>query len=65
MNRNSLWVVVAVASAWISFLLGFAVSAHSGAQPLAAPKAASGGYGCVPEKKPAQPGAQEAKKGSN
>lgn len=51
MNRTSLWIVVAVAAAWIGFMLGYAVSAHTGVKPAAAAQApAAGGYGCPPAK---------------
>jgi len=47
MNKTSLWIVVVVAAAWIGFMLGYSMSAHTGAKPAqaAAPAAASGGYG--------------------
>lgn len=51
MNRTSLWIVVAVTSAWLGFLVGYAVSSHSDAKQIAgAPAAteqapAAGGYG--------------------
>lgn len=47
MNKTSLWIVVAVAAAWIGFMLGYSMSAHTGARPGQAgmPAAASGGYG--------------------
>jgi hypothetical protein len=47
MNRTGLWIVVAVTAAWIGFLLGYSMSAHTGAKPAVAgaPAAASGGYG--------------------
>jgi len=50
MNRTSLWIVVVVAAAWIGFLLGYSMSAHTGVKPAAAgaPAAASGGYGAAP-----------------
>lgn len=62
MNRESLWIVVGVAAMWISFLLGYAVSAHTGATLAGGPKAAAGGYGKVPAKAVGQ---QDAKKGPN
>jgi hypothetical protein len=62
MNRDSLWIVVAVAAVWVSFLLGYAVSSHTGATLAGGPKAAAGGYGKVPAKAAGQP---EAKKGQN
>ena len=51
MNRTSLWIVVAVTSAWLGFLVGYAVSSHTEAKQIAgAPEAkeqapAAGGYG--------------------
>ncbi len=47
MNKTSLWIVVVVVAAWIGFMLGYSVSAHTGAKPAqaGAPAAASGGYG--------------------
>jgi hypothetical protein len=30
MNKTSLWIVVVVTAAWIGFLMGYAVSAHTG-----------------------------------
>jgi hypothetical protein len=47
MNKTSLWIVVVVTAAWIGFMLGYSMSAHTGAKPAAAgtPAAASGGYG--------------------
>ena len=47
MNKTSLWIVVVVAAAWIGFMLGYSMSAHTGAKPAVAgaPAAASGGYG--------------------
>lgn len=51
MNKTSLWMVVIVATAWIGFLTGYAVSSHSGgAKPVAegapaAESAGAGGYG--------------------
>ena len=65
MNRDSLWIVVGVAAMWVSFLLGYAVSAHTGATLAGGPKAAAGGYGKVPAKGAAKQEAQEAKKGTN
>ena len=65
MNRDSLWIVVAVAAVWVSFLLGYAVSSHTGATLAGGPKAAAGGYGKLPQKGAAKQGVQEAKKGSN
>ena len=51
MNRTSLWIVVAVTSAWLGFLVGYAVSSHSGGKQVAGAPAesqsapAAGGYG--------------------
>jgi hypothetical protein len=47
MNKTSLWIVVVVAAAWIGFMLGYSMSAHTGAKSAqaGAPAAASGGYG--------------------
>lgn len=47
MNKTSLWIVVVVTAAWIGFMLGYSMSAHTGAKPAVAgaPAAASGGYG--------------------
>lgn len=53
MNKSSLWIVIVVAAAWIGFLLGYAVSAHTGgAQAVAGAEAeqapvsaGAGGYG--------------------
>lgn len=53
MNKSSLWIVIVVAAAWIGFLMGYAVSSHTGgAKPVAgaaaehAPvSAGAGGYG--------------------
>lgn len=47
MNKASLWIVIVVTAAWIGFMLGFSMSAHTGAKPAQAgtPAAASGGYG--------------------
>lgn len=50
MNRNGLWIVVVVTAAWIGFLLGYAMSSHTGVKPTTAAKAAAGGYGCGVEK---------------
>ncbi len=50
MNRNSLWVVIVAAGAWIGFLLGYSMSAQTGVKPAAVAKAAAAGYGCVPKK---------------
>lgn len=66
MNRASLWIVVGVAAVWVSFLIGYAVSSHTGGSLAEGPKAAAGGYGKVPEKAPAggygqAPGAAETK----
>lgn len=51
MNKTSLWIVMMITAAWIGFLMGFAVSSHTGsAKPAAdgAPaveSAGAGGYG--------------------
>jgi len=52
MNRTSLWIVVVVAATWIGFLMGYAVSAHTGGANKtlaggapAAESAGAGGYG--------------------
>ena len=51
MNRTSLWIVVTVTSAWLGFLFGYSVSAHTEAKPAASAPAAkekapaAGGYG--------------------
>ncbi len=53
MNKTSLWIVVVVAATWIGFLMGYAVSAHTGGAKIeagGAPVAESagadaGGYG--------------------
>ncbi len=47
MNKTGLWIVVVVTAAWIGFMLGYSMSAHTGAKPTVAgaPAAASGGYG--------------------
>ena len=47
MNKTSLWIVVVVAAAWIGFMLGYSMSATTGAKPAqtAAPAAVGGGYG--------------------
>jgi len=45
MNKTSLWIVVVVAAAWIGFLLGYSMSAHTGTKSAGTPAAASGGYG--------------------
>jgi len=47
--RTSLWMVVIIVAAWLSFLFGYAVSSHSVVKgtPAAAVEAApsAGGYG--------------------
>lgn len=50
--RTSLWSVIVVVAAWIGFLLGYAVSSHSGAKGRGADRPAAeaagppaGGYG--------------------
>lgn len=63
MNRESLWLIVGVAAVWVSFLLGYAVSSHTGGPLAEGPKAAAGGYGKVPKKAAPKPGAEETKKG--
>lgn len=46
MSKTGLWIVVAVTAAWIGFMLGYSMSAHTGAKPAqAGAPAASGGYG--------------------
>lgn len=52
MNKTSLWIIVVIAAAWIGFLLGYAMSAHTGAKTLAGETpaaestgASAGGYG--------------------
>jgi hypothetical protein len=51
MNKTSLWIVVVVTAIWIGFLMGYAVSSHSGgAKQVAdgmpvAESAGAGGYG--------------------
>jgi hypothetical protein len=51
MNKTSLWIVVVVAATWIGFLMGYAMSAHTGGAKTAtgaehAPASAgAGGYG--------------------
>lgn len=51
MNRISLWIILIVTAAWIGFLMGYAVSSHTGgAKPAgggapAAESAGAGGYG--------------------
>ena len=47
MSKTSLWIVVVVTAAWIGFMLGYSMSAHTGAKPAEAgtPATASGGYG--------------------
>jgi hypothetical protein len=56
MNKTSLWIVVVVTAAWIGFMLGYSMSAHTGAKPAVAgaPAADSGGYGA--SKRPAAGG---------
>lgn len=56
MNRDSLWIVIVVTAAWIGFLLGYAMSSHTGAKPASAQEAAAGGYGKVPAQKAAAGG---------
>lgn len=51
MNKSSLWIVVVVAASWIGFLMGYAMSAHTGGTKLEAGaepapvSAGAGGYG--------------------
>ena len=50
MNRTSLWIVIIVTAAWIGFLMGYAVSSHTGGKQVAvgtpaAESAGAGGYG--------------------
>ncbi len=52
MNQTSLWIVIVVTAAWLGFLVGYAVSSHSGgatrltdAPAAAAQPAGAGGYG--------------------
>jgi len=51
MNKTSLWIVVVVTATWIGFLMGYAVSSHSGGAKQvaggtpAAESAGAGGYG--------------------
>lgn len=51
MNKTSLWIVLIVTAVWIGFLMGYAVSSHTGgATPVAggapaAESAGAGGYG--------------------
>ena len=54
MNKTSLWIVVVVTAAWIGFLTGYAVSAHTGSAQSAGlgseatskdSGASAGGYG--------------------
>jgi hypothetical protein len=64
-NNNGLWMVIGVTAIWVSFLLGYAVSAHTIPGLEGGPKAAAGGYGKLPAKAPPEPEAQEPKKGPN
>lgn len=62
MNRTGLWIVVVVAAVWVGFLLGYSMSAHTGAKPAQAgtPAPVSGGYGggqAATAAKPAKPAA--------
>lgn len=59
MSKTSMWIVIVVVAAWIGFMLGYSMSAHTGAKPAPAgtPAAASGGYGGA---KPAVSGAYAA-----
>ena len=51
MNKTGLWIVIIVAATWIGFLMGYAVSSHTGgAKQVAAgtpvaESAGAGGYG--------------------
>lgn len=51
MNKTSLWIVMMITATWIGFLMGYAVSSHTGgATPAgdrapAAESAGAGGYG--------------------
>jgi hypothetical protein len=53
MNKSSLWIVVVVAASWIGFLMGYAMSAHTGGAKIepgavaekAPVSAGAGGYG--------------------
>ncbi len=56
MNKTGLWIVLVVAAAWIGFMLGYTMSAHTGTKPpeAGAPAVASGGYGAA--KRPAAGG---------
>ncbi len=56
MNKTSLWIVVVIAAAWIGFLLGYSMSAHTGSKrmELGTPAGgyggpATGGYGSSPK----------------
>lgn len=61
MNRNGLWIVIVVTVGWIGFLLGYAVSSHTGVKSASANQAASGGYGKMPAKASGQTGAEGPK----
>ena len=49
--KANLWVVIVVVATWLGFLVGYAVSSHSGPQQRviapeeAGPQAGAGGYG--------------------
>jgi hypothetical protein len=46
--KTSLWMVLVIVVAWISFLIGYGVSALTGVgQPAADVTAAGGGYGAA------------------
>ena len=51
MSKSSLWIVIIVTATWIGFLMGYAVSSHSGGAQLVAAEtpvaesAGAGGYG--------------------
>jgi len=51
MNKTSLWIILLLTVAWIGFLMGYAVSSHTGGAKTpvdgapAAESAGAGGYG--------------------
>ena len=57
MNKTSLWGVIVVVAAWIGFMLGYSMSAHTGVKSAAVASPAGGGYG---GSKPAASGAYGA-----
>jgi len=61
LNRNGLWIVIGVTAVWVSFLLGYAVSAHIVPGLEGGPKAAAGGYGKLLAKPAAKQDVQEPK----